>query len=107
MKYESVFVIKPDLLINEIDKLIKKIENIIVEQNSGNLNSIQKLGKRKLAYCIKNYNEGYYIQFKFDGNNKVVSLIEKFCKLNDLIIRFIILKDKKKQKLKSNINNKK
>ncbi|MDR0915329.1 MAG: 30S ribosomal protein S6 [Endomicrobium sp.] len=107
MKYESVFVMKPDLLVNNRDELINKIVHII-EQSNGTINNIQKLGKRKLAYCIKKLHEGYYIQLQFNGNNKTVSLIEKFCKVNDSIIRFITIQDIPKHKLQpdTNINNK-
>jgi small subunit ribosomal protein S6 len=108
MKYEAILVTNPDMSVNKLDTLINNIINII-EKEHGVINNIQKLGKRKLAYRINNFHEGYYVQCKFNGDNKVISLIEKFCKIDDLIIRFMIIKNiVKKPKLQSiaNINNK-
>ncbi|MDR0890669.1 MAG: 30S ribosomal protein S6 [Endomicrobium sp.] len=106
VQYEAIFIVSPDIIDEKIDDLINKISNL-VKQLHCDIDNIQKLGKRKLAYLINNYHEGYYIQLKFRGSNTLVSLIEKFCKFNDFIIRYMVIKEQNKKSSKkiSKINN--
>ena len=44
---------------------------------------------------IKNYKKGFYIHYKFEGNNKTLNEIEKKIKLDNSIIRHLTVKYKK------------
>ena len=58
-KYESVIIINPNLEAESIKALIEKFSNLI--NNNGKVNSVEEVGKKKLAYEIKKHKEGYYI----------------------------------------------
>ena len=53
------------------------------------------MGLLNLANKIKNYNKGFYIHYKFEGDNKTLAEIEKKIKVDSSIIRFLTVKYKK------------
>ena len=88
-KYESIIIVKADLDSNEIKKLETKIINLI--NKNGNLAKFENLGKKKLAYEIKNCNEGIFIDFYFKAETEFVSKLNiKFKTMEEIIIYVII-----------------
>ncbi len=82
-KYESIIILKPDYKEEEKQEILdfckKHMKGIKYEE----------LGKKELAYEVKGYNEGYYIQFEFNKNEKKIT---EFFKNNLTILKFIIVK---------------
>ena len=50
--YEVMFIVRPDILDEDLDKLIAGLEANIT-QGGGSIKSLEKLGRRKLAYTVK------------------------------------------------------
>ena len=48
-----------------------------------------------LANKIRNYKKGFFIHFKFEGNNNTLNEIEKKIKVDGSIIRFLTVRYKK------------
>ena len=67
-RFESVIIVNPEIKEDEMKKLIDKISNFINE--NGSLISVDELGKKKLAYKVKGFNEGFYIVFTFETEFK-------------------------------------
>ena len=65
-KYETVFIINPNVEEAGVKELIEKFSNII--NNDGKVEEVQEMGKRKLAYEIKKNSEGYYVVINFEAN---------------------------------------
>ena len=59
------------------------------------MNKIEEWGILNLANKIKNYKKGFYIHFKFEGNNDTLKEIEKKIKVDETIIRHLTVKYKK------------
>ena len=57
--YELLTIFKPNLDAEEVDKLIAKINDTIVEFG-GNVDSIDKIGRKKLAYDVQNFRDGFF-----------------------------------------------
>jgi small subunit ribosomal protein S6 len=53
--YEVMFIVRPDILDEDLDKLIAGLEGNIT-QGGGSIKSMEKLGRRKLAYTVKKFN---------------------------------------------------
>ena len=90
-KYEGVFIMKPDLnedglkgLLNLIDEEIKKKDGAVEE--------VKSWGKRRLAYSIKKFDEGVYYQLDFALAPAAVRDIERKFRLNDNILRFLVIR---------------
>ena len=91
--YENTLVAKKDLAEKDL-KTIKDKYSEIINSSFGKIVKIEEWGLLNLAKKIKNYKKGFYIHFKFEGNNKTLTEIEKKVKLDNAIIRHLIVKYK-------------
>ena len=78
--YENTIVAKQDLAEKELKK-IKDKYNELINNSSGKVIKIEEWGLLNLANKIKNYKKGFYIHYKFEGDNNTLSEIEKKLKL--------------------------
>ena len=90
-KYESVIIINPNLDVESIKALIEKISNLI--NNNGKVDSVEEVGKKKLAYEIKKNKEGYYIVFKFESKPESIAELERMYRITDEVLKFIVIKE--------------
>lgn len=92
MKYELIFIVKPDLeesLINGVNDSIKKMlgdmKAKIVEEKAW--------GQKELAYEINKYKTGYYFYFLVeDKDAKAVKEFDRVALINENIIRHVVVK---------------
>ena len=92
--YENTLVAKQDLPKAELEKIKEKYSNLINE-NSGKVIKIEEWGLLSLARKIKKYNKGFYIHYKFEGSKNTLDEINKKIKIDNSIIRHLIVKYKK------------
>jgi small subunit ribosomal protein S6 len=97
MNYESTFIVSPELSTEKIENITTKAKEII-ETSKGIIETIQQFGKKKLAYSVNKFREGNYIYIEFRGNTITVTSLENFFKFNDFVMRFLIIKNEKKEK---------
>lgn len=88
-KYESIIIVNPNVEEKQIDEIIKKINNVI--NSNGKVNKVENLGKKKLAYAIRNENEGIYILFEFESESRTIHELERLYRMTDEIIKFIVV----------------
>lgn len=92
--YENTIIAKQDLAETELNSLKNKY-NDLIKNSSGKVVKIEEWGLLKLASKVKKYKKGFYIHYKFEGNNKTLIEIEKKMKLDTSIIRHLTVKYKK------------
>ena len=92
--YENTIVAKQDLAEKEL-KTIKEKYNEVINKSSGKVLKIEEWGLLNLANKIKNYKKGFYIHYKFEGNNKTLNEIENKVKIDGSIIRHLTVKYRK------------
>ena len=92
--YENTIVAKQDLAEKDL-KVIKDRYNEIISKSSGKVIKIEEWGLLNLATRIKNYKKGFYIHYKFEGNNDTLNEIKNKIKLDSSIIRHLTVKYKK------------
>lgn len=90
VKYESVFIINPDLGEEAIKGLVEKIKNLL--ETSAQFESVNEWGKRLLAYPINDLKEGYYVLMTFSAAPSFPKELERIFKITDEIIKYIIIK---------------
>ncbi|MGM0471841.1 MAG: 30S ribosomal protein S6 [Bacillota bacterium] len=93
-KYETMFIVNPDVDDDATAELVDKIEDTI-SSNAGEISNIDKWGTKNLAYEIDDYKAGYYTVINFAGESETVDELERIYRLSDNILRFIILRDEK------------
>ncbi len=86
--YESIFVLKPDLNDKKVDEQIEKAKEFI-EKNGGKVITVEKWGKKKLAYIIKKNRFGIYVLLHFESEPGLISNLQRNYKLNEDIIRYM------------------
>jgi small subunit ribosomal protein S6 len=92
-KYESIFIINPDIDEEGTKALVEKFKNLL--ETSAQLESIDEWGKRKLAYTIADKSEGYYVLATFSAEPEFPRELERIYKITDGIIKYMIIKKDK------------
>jgi small subunit ribosomal protein S6 len=90
-RYETIFVINPDLGEDEVQNVVTKFTGIISSQNGVQL-KLEDWGRRRLAYKIDKFSQGYYVLADFAGSPAGVAELERNLKIDDRIIRFLSVK---------------
>ena len=92
--YENTIVAKQDLAEKDL-KNIKDKYNEVINNSSGKVLKIEEWGLLNLSHKIKNYKKGFYIHYKFQGDNKTLTEVQKKIKVDTEIIRHLTVKYKK------------
>jgi small subunit ribosomal protein S6 len=90
-RYETIFVINPDLGEDEVQNVVTKFTGIISSQNGVQL-KLDEWGRRRLAYKIEKFSQGYYVLADFAGLPAGVAELERNLKIDDRVIRFLSVK---------------
>ena len=75
-RYETIFIASPTLTDEQSDELVKQFEGIIAEQG-GELLKTDKWGRKKLAYEIQKFSEGYYTLFEMNAGPDLIAELER------------------------------
>jgi len=86
-KYETIFILDPDLEEEQALSAIEKAKGIIT-QASGEILKVEDWGKRKLAYEVKKKPKGHYILIHFLGSPALLSELERNFRVMDAVIKF-------------------
>ena len=89
-KYESVIIINPSVEEEGIKALIAKYTDLI--NNEGKVESVDEIGKKRLAYEIMKNKEGYYTVFNFEAKPELIAELERNYRIDDSIMKFITIK---------------
>ena len=89
-KYESIIIVNPNIDEAGIKALEDKFTGLINE--SGKVESVELMGKRKLAYEVKKFTEGTYVLFNFEAKPELISELERVYRITDEVIKFITVK---------------
>jgi len=89
--YENILIFDSTIEEDAVERELKEIENTI-KQTSGEVLSIDKWGKKKLAYPIKKKDTGYYVLLNLKLERKTLGDLELKYKLNQNILRYSIIR---------------
>jgi small subunit ribosomal protein S6 len=89
-KYESVIIINPSIEEEGLKNLIQKFSDLI--NTDGKVESVEELGKKKLAYEVKKNKEGYYVLYNFEAKPELIAELERNYRITDEVIKFIVVK---------------
>jgi small subunit ribosomal protein S6 len=86
-KYETIFILDPDLEEEQALSVIEKVKGIITQTN-GEILKVEDWGKRKLAYEVKKKPKGHYILIHFLGLPALLSELERNFRVMDAVIKY-------------------
>ena len=87
-RYETIFIASPTLTDEQSDELVKQFEGIIAEQG-GELLKTDKWGRKKLAYEVQKFSEGYYTLFEMNAGPDLIAELERRFRNNDSVIKYL------------------
>ena len=89
-KYETIFIINPNVDDAGIKELIQKFSDLI--NSDGKVEKVEEVGKKRLAYEIKKNKEGYYVVVNFEANPSLIKELERVYRITDEVIKFIVVR---------------
>ena len=87
-RYESIFIASPTLTDEQADELVRQFEGIIAEQG-GELLKTEKWGRKKLAYEVQKFSEGYYTLFDLNAGPTLIAELERRFRNHDSVIKYL------------------
>lgn len=101
--YEVMFIVRPDQSEEDIDKLISTMETNITNAG-GAVKNAEKMGKRRLAYLVRKFIDGFYVLLTIEGTGELIKEIERRLRVTEQVIKFISVRtdveDKRLAKVK-------
>jgi len=95
--YEVMFIVRPDVAEEDLDKLIAGLEQTITN-GGGKLRSTEKLGRRKLAYMVRKFNDGNYVLLTVDADGVLIAELERRLRVSEPVIKFITVRMDEEEK---------
>jgi small subunit ribosomal protein S6 len=95
--YEVMFIVRPDVAEEDVDKLITGFSTSVTK-GGGVVKSVEKMGRRKLAYTVRKFNDGNYILLTIDAGGKVVLELERRLRVTEPVIKFITVRIDEEEK---------
>ena len=95
--YEVMFIVRPDVVDEELDKLVAGFESTVTT-GGGIIKNSEKLGRRKLAYTVRKFNDGNYVLLTIEANGAVVAELERRLRVTEPVIKFITVRMDEEEK---------
>ncbi|MCL6451914.1 MAG: 30S ribosomal protein S6 [Acetobacteraceae bacterium] len=88
--YEVMVVLRPDLEEERLGELVERLLGVIQEQG-GKVDSVDRWGKRRLAYEIADCREGYYLVIGFSSGPGVPREVSRVLGLREEVLRHLVV----------------
>lgn len=95
--YEVMFIIRPDVTEEDADKLIAGFSTTVVN-GGGAVKTVEKMGRRKLAYMVRKFNDGNYVLLTIEANGAGVLELERRLRVTEPVIKFITVRIDEEEK---------
>jgi small subunit ribosomal protein S6 len=95
--YELMFIVRPDMTDEDLDKLISTLQSV-VPPSGGTVVRVDKMGKRRLAYTVRRFNDGVYVLMVIEGGGAVIHELERRLRVTEPVIKFLTVRVDEEQK---------
>jgi small subunit ribosomal protein S6 len=95
--YELMFIVRPDMAEEDLDKLISTLETA-VSSTGGIVKSVERMGKRRLAYTVRRFHDGVYVLLTVEGGGGLIHELERRLRVTEPVIKFISVRIDEEQK---------
>jgi small subunit ribosomal protein S6 len=92
-----MFIVRPDVVEEEVDKLIAGF-TASVTNGGGVVKNVEKMGRRKLAYIVRKFNDGNYVLMTIEAGGAVVAELERRLRVSEPVIKFITVRIDEEEK---------
>jgi small subunit ribosomal protein S6 len=95
--YELMFIVRPDMADEDLDKLVSHLETTVTSA-AGTVKSVDRMGKRRLAYVVRKFREGIYVLMTIEGAGTVIHELERRLRVTEQVIKFLTVRIDEEQK---------
>jgi len=89
--YELMLIYSPQLDEEALNAAIERTKDLITN-NGGEVEKIDKWGKRRLAYEIKDFTEGFYVVMDFKAEGGATAEMERVLKITEEVVRYLLVR---------------
>ena len=88
--YELTIVIAPETSEEKLEASIESISRYVTDRG-GTVDDVKRWGKRKLAYPIKHFIEGYYVLLQFKMRSMDGRELENNLRISEEVLRHLLI----------------
>jgi small subunit ribosomal protein S6 len=92
-----MFIVRPDVADEDLDKLIAGFTTTVTN-GGGVVKSTEKMGRRRLAYLVRKFNDGNYVLLTIEAGGAGVSELERRLRVSEPVIKFITVRMDEEEK---------
>jgi small subunit ribosomal protein S6 len=89
-KYEVMFIVRPDMVEEELNKLISTLESSLTAANGTAKTEVW--GKRRLAYRVGKFNDGIFVLMLIDADGAAIHEVERRLRVTEPVIKFLTVR---------------
>ena len=90
-KYETMYIIRPDVEEEAKTNLVERFTKILTD-NGAEIAKVDEKGKKRLAYEINDFRDGYYVLVNYTGEEAATKEFDRLAKFSDDIIRHMAIR---------------
>ncbi len=95
--FELMFIVRPDVEEADLDKLIEGFSGNITA-GGGEVKTVEKMGRRRLAYTVRKFNDGFYVLLTVAAPGSLIVEIERRLRVSEPVIKFITVRMDEEEK---------
>jgi small subunit ribosomal protein S6 len=92
-----MFIVRPDVEDEEVDKLIAGFSTTVTN-GGGVVKSAEKMGRRKLAYLVRKFADGNYVLLTVEAPGAVITELSRRLRVTEQVIKFISVRIDEEEK---------
>ena len=95
--YEIMFIVRPDVEEADLDKLVEGFQKNVTD-GGGEVRTTEKMGRRRLAYTVRKFNDGFYVLLTVLAPGALITEIERRLRVSEQVIKFITVRMDEEEK---------
>ncbi|UCZ53238.1 30S ribosomal protein S6 [Bacillus shivajii] len=90
--YEIMYIVRPNLEEAATKETVERFSKVLTD-NGAEVENVEEKGKRRLAYEINDFTEGYYVLLNVNANSEAIDEFNRLTRINDNILRTLVVRD--------------
>jgi small subunit ribosomal protein S6 len=87
-EFETTFIVQPEISDEGLQAIRARLDGILARHGAVRL-MCDDLGRKRLAYDIRRFQKGHYLELVYLDHGPVVPEIERALRLDDSVLRFL------------------
>jgi len=92
-----MYIVRPDIEETDFEKLVDGF-NAVVTNGGGEVKSTEKMGRRRLAYVVRKFQDGQFVLLTIAADGKLVAELERRLRVTEQVIKFITVRTDEENK---------